>query len=58
MGNYELLKAAINDIIKANGRQEITGEVLNQVLLSMVNSLGAGYQCMGVATPSTNPGTL
>ena len=57
MGNYELLKAAINDVIKANGRQEITGEVLNQVLLSMVNSLGAGYQCMGVATPSTNPGT-
>ena len=57
MGNYELLKAAINDVIKANGRQEITGEVLNQVLLSMENSLGAGYQCMGVATPSTNPGT-
>lgn len=57
MGNYELLKAAINEVIKANGRQEITGEVLNQVLLSMVNSLGAGYQCMGVATPSTNPGT-
>ena len=57
MGNYELLKAAINEVIKANGRQEITGVVLNQVLLSMVNSLGAGYQCMGVATPSTNPGT-
>lgn len=57
MGNYELLKAAINEVIKANGRQEITGEVLNQVLLSMVNSLGTGYQCMGVATPSTNPGT-
>lgn len=57
MGNYELLKAAINEVIKANGRQEITGQVLNQVLLSMVNSLGAGYQCMGVATPSTDPGT-
>jgi hypothetical protein len=57
MANYQSLKAAINAVIKANGNKEITGTVLNEVLLAMVNSLGAGYQFAGVATPSTNPGT-
>ena len=57
MANYANLKAAIDAVIKANGQQEITGTVLNQTLTAMVNSLGAGYQFMGVATPSTNPGT-
>ena len=57
MANYQTLKAAINAVIKANGNKEITGTVLNEVLLAMVNSLGAGYQFAGVATPSTNPGT-
>lgn len=31
--------------------------MLQNALLSMVNSLGDGYQFMGIATPSTNPGT-
>lgn len=57
MANYQSLKAAINAVIKANGNKEITGTVLNEVLLAMVNSLGAGYQFAGVATPDTNPGT-
>lgn len=55
--NYETLKAAIVDVIKQNGNEEITGDLLQQTLVAMVNSLGAGYQFMGVATPSTNPGT-
>lgn len=57
MANYQQLKAAIDQVIKANGQKEITGPVLNDTLKAIVNSLGAGYQFMGVATPSTNPGT-
>lgn len=57
MANYSELIATINEQIKANGNQEITGPVLNAVLKAMVSALGEGYQFMGVATPTTNPGT-
>ena len=57
MSNYSNLKSAIDTNIKTNGNEEITGAILNSVLNSMVSSLGAGYQFMGVATTSTNPGT-
>ena len=57
MSNYNSLKATINANIKQNGNQEITGNILNSVLNAMVNTLGAGYQYAGVATPSSNPGT-
>lgn len=57
MANYSNLKSAIDTNIKTNGNEEITGAILNSVLNSMVTSLGAGYQFMGVATTSTNPGT-
>lgn len=57
MANYATLKAAIQNVVKTNGNNEITGALLQQTLLTMVNSLGAGYQYMGVATPATNPGT-
>ena len=56
MANYNSLKATIDANIKQNGNQEITGQILNSVLNQMVTTLGAGYQFMGVATP-TNPGT-
>lgn len=57
MSNYTSLKASINANIKQNGNQEITGQILNSVLNSMVDTLGAGYQFTGVATPASNPGT-
>lgn len=57
MSNYNSLKTTIDTNIKQNGRQEITGQILNSVLNQMVTSLGAGYQFMGVATPETNPST-
>lgn len=57
MANYSTLISAIQDVIKTNGNEEITGALMQQSLLAMINSLGAGYQFMGVATPSTNPGT-
>lgn len=57
MANYATLKAAIQQVVKTNGNNEITGALLQQSLLAMINSLGAGFQYSGIATPSTNPGT-
>ncbi len=57
MSNYTNLKNAIQSVIKANGNNEITGPILQAELLSMITTLGAGYQYIGVAKPSTNPGT-
>lgn len=57
MANYAVLKAAIEDVIKTNGNNEITGELLQESLIAMINSLGAEYQFVGVATIATNPGT-
>lgn len=58
MANYEGLKSAIKSVIKTNGNNEITGDILQNALLSMINSLGTGYQFMGIATPETDPGIL
>lgn len=57
MANYATLKAAIADVVKTNGEQEITGANLQSVLLAIVNSIGADYIFAGVATPDTNVGT-
>lgn len=57
-GQYAVLKAAIEAVIKTNGNNEITGALMQQSLLSMITSLGAYYDFVDVATPSTNPGTL
>lgn len=58
MANYNILKAAIADYVKnRTGLATIDGDGLQQQLLAMVNSLGVGYQFIGVATTSTNPGT-
>lgn len=57
MANYATLKAAIQNVVKTNGNNEITGALLQQSLLAMVDSLGAFYQFVGIAQPSTNPGT-
>lgn len=57
MANYATLKAAIAAAIKQNGNNEITGNLLQQQLLAMANSLGVGYQYVGIATRATNPGT-
>lgn len=57
MAQYNTLKDAVMAVIKTNGNKEITGELLQQTLLAIITSLGAGFQYMGVAAPSTNPGT-
>lgn len=57
MGNYEQLKQTVSNVIKTNGTQAITGQVLQNTLLTMINSLGNNYQFVGIATTTTNPGT-
>ena len=57
MADYANLKNSIRNAIKANGNNEITGNLLQQILVSMVSNLGAAFQFAGVATQSTNPGT-
>lgn len=57
MANYANLKADIQAAIKQNSNQEITGNLLQQSLVAMINSLGNGYLYKGIAKPSTNPGT-
>lgn len=57
MGNYEQLKQAVSNVIKTNGTQAITGQILQNTLLTMINSLGGNFQFVGIATTATNPGT-
>ena len=52
---YDQIKESIKDVIKENGNYEITGNVLQAVLLSMVDTLGPEYQFLGIATKSTVP---
>lgn len=56
MSQYQTLKTQIQENIKQNGEGAIRGDILQTQLLDMINTLGAGYQFMGVATP-TNPAT-
>ena len=57
MGNYEQLKKAVSDVIKANGNQKITGAILQNTLLSIISTVGNNATFAGIATPDTNPGT-
>ena len=57
MANYNTLISAIQSVIAANGNNEITGTILQQTLLAIIDSIGFGYQFIGIATPETIPGT-
>lgn len=52
---YENLKTAIMQVIKNNNNQEITGDLLQSTLLNIVDTIGADYKFLGIATPSTIP---
>lgn len=55
MTNWTKLKKAIADVIKTNGNQEITGAIMQQTLMSIVDNVGSNAQFGGVAVPSTVP---
>lgn len=57
MGNYEQLKRAIANVIKTNGNQEITGAIMQNVLDTIVSTVGANRTFVGIANKNTNPGT-
>lgn len=57
MGNYEELKAAVASVIKTNGNQKITGQVLQNTLTTLISQVGANATFAGIATPDTAPGT-
>lgn len=57
MANYSQLKQSVKNLIKENGQQEITGDIMQSVLLTIIESLGTRAQFTGVATPATNPGS-
>lgn len=57
MGNYEQLKQAVADVVKSNGNQEITGDILQNTLLTIISTVGSDAIFAGIATPTTNPGT-
>lgn len=57
MGNYEQLKRAIANVIKTNGNQEITGAIMQNVLNTIVSTVGANRTFVGIANKNTNPGT-
>lgn len=58
MSNYNTLKSQVAAAITTNGNEEITGQVLRELINNnIIPSLGSKYQFAGVATPTTNPGT-
>lgn len=52
---YTELEQSIVREIKDNDSEEITGNLLQSILLQMVRVLGEGYQFIGIATPETTP---
>lgn len=57
MANYTELKTAISAVIKTNNNQEITGQLLQDVLNNIISVIGANATFAGIATPDTAPGT-
>lgn len=57
MSNYANLKNAIQESIRQNGNNEITGNIMQQALIAIINAIAEGFIYKGVATPSTAPGT-
>lgn len=57
MSSYNNLRNGIISVIKTNGNNEITGQLLQNELLAMIATLGYGYQFMGIAFPGSYPGT-
>lgn len=58
MGNYQNLKSSIAQVIRNNGNNEITGDILGNILALMVDSLGNGATFKGLAALDLNPGNL
>ena len=58
MANYSNLINSIKAVIKQNGTNDITGQLMQDVLVTMTNTIGRFATFAGVASPTTNPGTI
>lgn len=58
MANYADLKQAVTGVIKTNGNQEITGQLMQNTLLSIINEFATGRIYYGVIGKDDNPGTI
>lgn len=54
---YDSLKSLVRQYINTNAENEITGQILQNVLITMIDELGSEYSIEGIATPTTNPGS-
>lgn len=55
MANYSNLINSIKAVIKQNGTNDITGQMMQDVLVTMTNTIGRFAAFAGTAMPSTNP---
>jgi len=55
MANYSNLINGIKAVIKQNGTNDITGQLMQDVLVTMTNTIGRFAAFAGTAMPSTNP---
>jgi len=53
--NNEILKQSVRDQIKENGNKEITGPILQNTILAVINQFGTGSVYGGFAVPTTVP---
>jgi len=57
MANYKALKDAVKQVIKTNGKQEITGDILQNILIKFIDTFGDDFQVKGMILPSETPDT-
>lgn len=55
MSQYNNLKGVIASQVYTNHNNEVTAEMVKTAMNAMTDSLGAGYQYLGIATPNTTP---
>lgn len=55
MANYTNLINSIKAVVKQNGTNDITGQAMQDVLVTMTNTIGRFAAFAGTAMPSTNP---
>lgn len=55
MGQYQNLISSIQAVIKQNGTNDITGQLMQDTLTTIVGTIGRFATFAGVAVPSTNP---
>ena len=57
MNKYDALKNAVKNVIENNGRQEITGDILQNILVRFVDTFGSDYNIKGLADANQTPDT-